>query len=203
MQIICWNQSFLQGQNLKYRLGKVLGPEGLSDYKHLKTSILKRTRSCKEAIKLSVRGFTFSVQLMPGAGLLLSPQENRSHWNGNTDITYQYINIFRSPCWEELNKLKPKLISCDFFFFFTSDCRCWITTVNASNFWFPLIRNFFSCRMIPLWVSHFALYCVNSAVFVPGGCTSVEAGVCTQELLGLRCLPLSTKTTTTTTTTTN
>lgn len=85
-----------------------------SDYKHLKTSLLKRMWSCKEAIKRSVRGFIFSIQLMPGAGLLLPPQENRNHWNGNTDVMYHYISIFRSPCWEEFNKLKPKLISCEF-----------------------------------------------------------------------------------------
>lgn len=99
------------------------------------------------------------------------------------------------PLLRSVETIKAKM---DKVWVFTSDCRCWMTTVNASNFWLLDVRNFFSCRMIPLWVSHFVLYCVNSAAFVPDERASVEPWVRTHELLGLRCLPLSTKTTTTT-----
>lgn len=75
---------------------------------------------------------------------------------------------------------------------FTSYCKCWITRVNASNFLLLLARHFFSCWIIPLWCSHFLLYCVNSCVFFSVECSSVELWVCMHEFLGLLCFPLST-----------
>lgn len=46
----------------------------------------------------------------------------------------------------------------------TSDRKCWITTVRASNLTLPRDRSCLSCRINPLWFSHFVLYCANSSV---------------------------------------
>lgn len=77
------------------------------------------------------------------------------------------------------------------FYILTSDRRCWITTVNASNLVLPQERSCLRCRMNPLWFSHFVLYCANSSALSEDS-TSGAVWVWMHRLLGFFCRPFST-----------
>lgn len=77
MQINCWNCSFLQGQNLKYILRNVLDPEWHSCLQTFKNFSSKNDMKLQRGNKTQC--FSFSIQLMPGASLLLPLQKNRNH----------------------------------------------------------------------------------------------------------------------------